>query len=632
MIVQLVQINQPLLRQNYLPYAAGLLQAYVLRHAPDSTRYTFLPTVFQREPITHVLKQIQQAEIVAFSCYIWNINYSLKLAQAIKTERPETLIMMGGPQIPNQAESFLRQHPWVDWLCHGEGEAVFLDLLEACPGTPAGIAGVSWIDANDKFQTTPSRPRLRDLEQIPSPYLLGLFAPILRKNPATQWSVLWETNRGCPFSCAYCDWGSATAAKVNRFGQERLEQEMEWFGKNKIGQIYCCDANFGILPRDLEITERMIKVHQTYQAPAEFYIQNTKNVTERAYTIQTRIAQAGLNRAVTLSLQSVNPIVLKNILRDNISLESYRDLQLRFRKDNVQTYTDILIGLPGETFTSFCEGINQVIEEGQHHRIRFYNVSLLPNAAMAQPEYRLKHGLKTIQTLCVEPLGPIETEVEENQEMVIGTHTLPIADWSRCREIAWWTEFVYFNRKLLQLPIVLLRQLAGISYAETFLFLMQADLSQQPLLQDIQSFIKDKSLRIQSGESEFCPTPFQGELCWLSVEDFLNTGLEQSGAWPQFFVELEGAFEQLLRQYDTCLPANVLKESLSLAQAMQQALTHDRPFRLRASSNFWQVYQSALLEEDLDWQAGAIDLVRDWNGLPFDRVEQCIIPLIREMK
>ncbi len=620
MIVQLVQINQPLLQRNYLPYAAGLLQAYVLRHAIDSTKFTFMPTIFERDPIAEVLPQTRLADIVAFSCYVWNINYALSLAQEIKKNRPETLIIMGGPQIPDQAESFLRKHPWVNWVCQGEGEVAFLEMLEAWPDSPEGIAGVSWIDLEGQFQSLAPRQRLRDLDQIPSPYLLGLFEPILKKRPGTQWSALWETNRGCPFSCAYCDWGSAIAAKVNRFGLERLTQEIEWFGKNKINQIFCCDANFGMLPRDLEITDRIVTINKEHHAPLEFNIQNTKNMTERAYQIQTQLAQSGLNRAVTLSLQSVNPVVLKNILRDNISLESYRELQLRFRNDQVRTYTDILIALPGETFKSFCEGINQVIEEGQHHQIRFYNVFLLPNAAMAQPQYRKEHGIKTVQTLCIEPLGPVESEIAESIEMVISTDTLSVSDWSLCREIVWWSVFIYFNRKLLQIPIVLIRQFANISYTDIFLFFMRANFQAQPLLQDIQSFIKNKSVRIQSGEAEFCPAPFKGQLSWMAVEDFLTAGLQESGAWQQFFSEVQTAFENLLAQNHKSLPTNILKDSLLLSKKIQQAVLDDQHFRLTVNSNLWEVYQGALLEKNVPLQNGPRDLVRDWRGLPYDHV------------
>ena len=85
--------------------------------------------------------------------------------------------------------------------------------------------------------------------------LSGSFDRLIEAYPENEWLILWETNRGCPFKCTFCDWGSATASKVNKFDLERLKLEIDWFSKNKIEFIFCCDANFGILKRDIEIAE-----------------------------------------------------------------------------------------------------------------------------------------------------------------------------------------------------------------------------------------------------------------------------------------------------------------------------------------------------------------------------------------
>ena len=101
----------------------------------------------------------------------------------------------------------------------------------------------------------PNIDRVRDLDEIPSPFLEGAFDSIMAANPSESWIGLWETNRGCPFRCTFCDWGSATAAKVTKFGEERLYREVDWFADKKIEYIFCCDANFGILKRDVDIAE-----------------------------------------------------------------------------------------------------------------------------------------------------------------------------------------------------------------------------------------------------------------------------------------------------------------------------------------------------------------------------------------
>ena len=129
----------------------------------------------------------------------------------------------------------------------------------------------------------------------------------MRANPDETWIGLWETNRGCPFQCTFCDWGSATAAKVTKFGIERLYAELDWFARNKIEYIFCCDANFGIQKRDVEIAIRRPSARPTSGYPMALSVQNTKNATERAYLTQKILSDAGLNKGVALSMQSVDP-------------------------------------------------------------------------------------------------------------------------------------------------------------------------------------------------------------------------------------------------------------------------------------------------------------------------------------
>lgn len=613
--IQIIQINHVYLGRHYLPYAAGLLQAYVMQEAPNV--YDFSPFIYRREPLQVAFEQAIEADVVAFSTYVWNQNYSLLLARKLKQARPEILIVMGGPQIPERAEAFLAAAPWVDLLVHGEGEKVFLQVLESLPERQwAAIAGISYV-RQGQFHYQPACQRERQLEQFPSPYLTGLFDDLLLQTSGDQWVALWETNRGCPFTCAYCDWGSATAARVNRFGMERLKGEMDWFGANGIYMIYCCDANYGILPRDQEITEYMVATRQRCGSPAGFYIQNTKNVTERAYAIQTLISQSGLNKAATLSLQSLNPQVLQESQRQNISLEMYRELQLRFRRDGVETYTDLLMGLPGETYASFLAGINQVIEEGQHHEIRFYNVYLLPNADMAQPAYRERYALKTVWNLYAESTTLKQQEVYEKQEMVIATHSLPLSDWKRMRILAWWTQLLYFQ-KVLQIPMVLIRTQTGLSYGEMLQWFAEADWPQTDILAQIRQFFQQKVEALVNGEPELAVAPIQHQPdgpwldTWISVETYLTIGLNRSDAWPRFFAEASGVLAAMLDQHCKKLPLGLLNECIQLSFYLLTARRLGQPFSFSVRSNLWQVYQSVLAGENLalvPWQGNL-----EWQG------------------
>jgi radical SAM superfamily enzyme YgiQ (UPF0313 family) len=182
---------------------------------------------------------------------------------------------------------------------HNEGEKTFLRILEAFPSRDLkDIEGISFVEADGSFVHSPTGPRFRDLDEVPSPFLDGTFVSLMADNPDETWIGLWETNRGCPFQCTFCDWGSAIAAKVNKFGLDRLKAEIDWFASNKIEFLFYCVANFGIQKRDVEIAEYITEVKQKTGYPHKLSVQNTKNATDRAYLTQKILLDAGMNQGV----------------------------------------------------------------------------------------------------------------------------------------------------------------------------------------------------------------------------------------------------------------------------------------------------------------------------------------------
>lgn len=109
--VGLAQISEQRGQHYYFPYSVGLLQAYALRWAPTPERYEFLMPVYNRVSVEEGVEALKESQVVGFSTYIWNVNRSLAIAQALKLSHPQILIIFGGPQVPNHAEAFLKAHP-----------------------------------------------------------------------------------------------------------------------------------------------------------------------------------------------------------------------------------------------------------------------------------------------------------------------------------------------------------------------------------------------------------------------------------------------------------------------------------------------------------------------------------------
>lgn len=568
--IGLVQINNSFSGQNYLPYSVACLESYVRSRAPWPDRYAFLLPIYRRMPIRSIVDHLAEADVAGFSTYVWNAEISLEAARRLKARRPDILIVFGGPQVPDQPEAFLRAHPFIDVVVHNEGEQTFLSLLEAFPGNDwSALTGISHLDAAGNLVRTPPTPRMRDLDDLPSPFLNGTLDRLMAANPQETWIGLWETNRGCPFQCTFCDWGSATAAKVTKFEMDRLRAEIDWFVDRRIGYIFVCDANFGIQKRDVEIAEHVAAARRRTGFPQGFSVQNTKNATERAYLTQKILGDAGLNKGVALSMQSLDPVTLKNIKRDNISLETYLELARRFTDDRVETYSDLILGLPGETYDSFCNGVNKLIEAGQHNRIQFNNLSILPNAEMGDPAYLATHGMVTVRSEIINIHGAreaLDDDVAEYQELVVATASMPAADWRRTRAFAWMAAFLHFD-KILQIPLVLTYELTGIDYRTQIEAFLEADAGRFPVIGQVRDFFLREAAAIQAGGPEYV---YSRE--WLGIfwpaDEYAYIDLTVSGRMPAFYAEAEALMAELIRARGGRMPDGLLADAARLNGAL----------------------------------------------------------------
>jgi putative methyltransferase len=155
-------------------------------------------------------------------------------------------------------------------------------------------------------------------------------------------------------------------------------------------------------------------------------------LNERLFRIAEKLHHSGLDKlGPNFAVQSLSPVVLQNIGRRNIDDQELAMWLRRYRAAGFRTHSDLILGLPGETLQSFCAGVEKLFTLGQHAGVLFFPCSLLPNAAMAQPEYMAKHGIKTSRKLYRQLLGyvPQEEQIDEYIFFVDETATLPRRDF-----------------------------------------------------------------------------------------------------------------------------------------------------------------------------------------------------------
>ncbi len=424
------QVNYPYGKSAHIPYTAGQLAAYAFDDKLVADNYVLEEIFFLRENVNSVLSKIENPFMVAFSTYIWNCNYNKTLARLIKEKYPNCIIVFGGHHVQPGGE-MLEECPYIDYLLHGEGEIIFRRLMRAAIGLEnvEDIPGISMRTENG-IVTNPET--ISDECDFPSPYLNGYFDKIIKENPDMEFMGLIETSRGCPNSCAYCDW-SNMKSKIRKFPIERIYGEIEWVMNNKICVLGSADSNFGMFRRDEEITDKLVEAKKKTGYPIRFQTSYAKNSSKRVFDIGMKLENSDMNRGITLSFQSMSEEVLKNICRENIGIDHYSELMRMYNEAGVATYTELILGLPGETYESIVDGIDELLNLGQHNSIYIHNCEWLPCSIMGRKEYVDHYKIKTSHI----PLNQPHREPDEDDNIpewsmvVTSTYSMTGEDWKK---------------------------------------------------------------------------------------------------------------------------------------------------------------------------------------------------------
>jgi putative methyltransferase len=405
----------------WLPYTVGCLWSYAVTNPTVASNYRLAGLGVLRDPIDQVVCSLDNPAVCGFSTYVWNEQYNLQLARAIKQRWPDCVIVFGGPNVPNQEQDYRDWRaaaPWIDVTIRYEGEQAFQQML---------LDNLSGDLKKDYVAT-----RLEDLD-IPSPYLTGVFDSIVQ-DQRHQYAMTFETNRGCPFACTFCDWGSLTYSKIKKFSLERVFAEIDWAGKNQIEFVIIADANFGVFPdRDQAIVDHLIATKQQWGYPQQLNTNWYKNSNQVVLDIAEKLTQHGLNRGLTLSVQSMNDDTLTAIKRKNMRIN---DLSTLFRDCNrrqIPFYTELILGLPLETLDSWQQGHYQLLEMGQHGCVFVFPVELLRNS-----ELGINHQQYQIQSATIDDYWRCEvTGINEKQHIVMSHSTMTAKDHVAATMFSW---------------------------------------------------------------------------------------------------------------------------------------------------------------------------------------------------
>ena len=456
------------LNAHYLPYSAGVIWSYAIADPWIHDNFEVTDWIWRRDAVEPLAQRLAQNDIVTFSCYVWNHRFNYEIARRVKELNPRALLVFGGPEPAITDPELFVKEPFMDIVICFEGEITFRNLILAYPsGNYDHIPGLL-INKNGTVLNTGDAKRIESLTDIPSPYLSGVFDKLIADTPGVMWQGTLETSRGCPFACTFCDWGSLTYNKVKKFELERVFDELEWMAKRNFDFISFTDANFGMFAeRDSLIADKIIECQEKYGSPRTFSVAWAKNQKKEVVDIVKKLLDArGFNQGLTLSVQSLDLDVLENIRRKNMEMSKLNEVFELCEQRNIPTYTELILGLPGETLDTWKKNFWSLYEMGNHTGLTVFQAQLLENAEMNLLQKKLFKI--TSQPVTDYFSGSYSNEhVEESIDIITGTKDMPFDQMLDASIFSWFQNTFHING-ISTLLSRLVRRYSDIPYSKFY--------------------------------------------------------------------------------------------------------------------------------------------------------------------
>ena len=383
-----------------IPLNIGFVAAYCKKQFGENVELTLFKYIGDLE------KAINEnpPDILALSNYVWNRNLSYEMFSMMSEIDSDTLLVWGGPNFPIDLPSqrkFMKKYSKIDVYVPVDGETGFANTVERALRSRAHseirstvlsepIDGCVTRGENDEIKYTIPIIRIKTLDEIPSPYTTGL----LDKFFDGKLTPMMQTNRGCPFHCTFCADGKDEVNRVTSFGLERVIDELNYITNHKHEKTHnmiFSDLNFGMYPRDREISKHLAKLQTEHNYPDFIYISTGKNQKEK---IIEAIKTLKDSMPLWMSVQSLDQNVLKNIRRDNISTDQMLALQPAIKDAGLQTRAEVILGLPGETHENHMKTLRDLVN-ARMDEIQVHTCMMLDGSEMGTPAERKKWDLHT---------------------------------------------------------------------------------------------------------------------------------------------------------------------------------------------------------------------------------------------
>ena len=563
---------------NAMPYAIACLISYAKKYLNQSNNFDFRIFKYPNSLIKAIVEEAP--DIACFSNYMWNIDIASSIAKRLKEKNPHIITIFGGPNYPTNPEEqkmFFDEYPMVDFYVYKEGELAFAEILsELCensfdiPKTKESLPKSAHFVIENKLVAGPPLDRIKNLDEIHSPYLSGLLDEFFDENLVP----VLQINRGCPFACTFCVEGLDYYTKVNKKTPAFVREELLYMASHKhptIHDLHWVDSNAGMYKDDEEIAEFIAEVQERYSWPEHIHVSTGKNQKERVLKVARTIKGA---LRLSGAVQSLDPTVLQNIKRSNIKEKELMALAQEGKEIGSNVYSEVILALPGESKESHLKTFETLIN-AKFQIVRSYSLMMLSGVEMSEKSTRDKFKIKTGFRAMPRCLGIYAWKNEnpiisiEIEEVCFETKDMCFLDYVECREFHLSNE-IFFNDSVC-IELIEFLNLAGIPVFDFINGLhMERNSFPQKLKKLYSEFVRETR-----------------EELWTSKKELM--GRVKSEKVAQEYLSGERG-SNLLFKYKALALTSAVQEIVETAYAQARKILHSR------KSEFMQKYDLYLNE------------------------------------
>ncbi|HQO71358.1 MAG TPA: DUF4080 domain-containing protein [Sedimentibacter sp.] len=338
------------------------------------------------QKIEYILDEIlaEDADLICFSCYIWNIDYIKDISYIIKESNNKAKILYGGPEASFEIKELMENNPFIDYVIFGEGEETFKEFLEEIQNTNSNlykIRGLAYKENNDVIINEGREP-IDNLDIINYPYEVDdKFANKI---------IYYESSRGCPFSCSFCM--SSIDKKMRFFSMDRVKKDLKMLLNTKARQIKFVDRTFNAdFRRSMEIMQYIVENNRNNMT---IHFEITADIINDEFL--SFIAKMPVNMfQFEIGVQSLNEDTLREINRHMDKDKLCRVIKEIGKNKNVHMHLDLIAGLPYEDYESFKRSFDGIYNlDAEKIQLGFLKVLKGTKIYEDKDKHQIKYGLK----------------------------------------------------------------------------------------------------------------------------------------------------------------------------------------------------------------------------------------------